>query len=89
MQLFSGELTNQNREYYKVNDNYNYVHVTSIKKTKHRVPGLPMVKLQSLVAPCCKYGKYSPGYVVVVKFTMVKLPLSCQLWLKCGRFVRV
>ena len=24
MQLFAGELTNQNREYYKVNDNKNY-----------------------------------------------------------------
>ena len=25
MQLFAGELTNQNREYYKVNDNINYL----------------------------------------------------------------
>ena len=25
MQLFAGELTNQNREYYKVNDNSNYL----------------------------------------------------------------
>ena len=25
MQLFAGELTNQNREYYKVNDNNNYL----------------------------------------------------------------
>ena len=24
MQLFAGELTNQNREYYKVNDNHDY-----------------------------------------------------------------
>ena len=26
MQLFAGELTNQNREYYKVNDNIKYVY---------------------------------------------------------------
>ena len=42
MQLFAGELANQNRECYKVNNNYNYAHVTSIKTNKHRVPGLPM-----------------------------------------------
>ena len=26
MQLFAGELTNQNQEYYKVNDNMSYLH---------------------------------------------------------------
>ena len=30
MQLFAGELTNQNREYYKVNDNKNYHSLYSI-----------------------------------------------------------
>ena len=33
MQLFAGELTNQNREYYKVNDNCRYDHVTSALRT--------------------------------------------------------
>ena len=30
MQLFAGELTNQNREYYKVNDNMRYLCSTPI-----------------------------------------------------------
>ena len=30
MQLFADELTNQNREYYKVNDNAFYLYVTSM-----------------------------------------------------------
>ena len=34
-------------------DNYNYVHVTSIKKNKHGVPGLPLMKY------CIFANKYS------------------------------
>ena len=37
MQLFAGELTNQNREHYKVNDNS---HLYSYNKKEHKVKSL-------------------------------------------------
>ena len=34
MQLFAGELTNQNREYYEVNDNGNYFNHKKVETLK-------------------------------------------------------
>ena len=53
MQLFAGELTNQNREYYKVNDNlcdirsfvnYHHSEITEFISSYRRMPGGGMVK---------------------------------------------
>ena len=43
MQLFAGELTNQNREYYKVNDNNAYFHLVYLVYTARNATDLLQV----------------------------------------------